>query len=264
MRLAIQTYTVRRELAEDIGETFERILELGIGAVELARVDFTEQTAARVSRSGLKVTSIQVKPSLLKADPDGIAAFCRTVGCPLVVASVLSKRAILGGLKAVRAFAAELNELAGIYARCGLAFAFHHHDFEFRRVCGRRKFDLLVEATDPSVRFVVDTYWVARSGVDPAAWIHRLGDRVIGLHLRDCAPRTGWKTAHDAPLGAGIIDFPAVLSAAAGHAAYAAIEQNSKRPFEDLEQSIRYLRTKATTQIDFQEEHHAERENENR
>ncbi|OHE40805.1 MAG: hypothetical protein A2Y16_07195 [Tenericutes bacterium GWF2_57_13] len=258
MQLAIQTYTVRRELAEDIGETCERIRSLGIEAVELARVDWTQQTADRVVRSGLKVTSIQVKPVLLEADPDGIAAFCRTVGCPLVVASVLSTRAIFGGVRAIRKFAAELNELARMYAARGLAFAFHHHDFEFARAGGRRKFDILLEATDPAVKFVVDTYWVTKSGVDPALWIEALGARVIGLHLRDCVPRKGCAFAHDAPCGAGIVDFPAVLAAAAGHASYAAIEQNSKRPFDDLAQSIRYLRSNATTHFAFQEDSNAD------
>jgi len=259
MRLAVQTYTVRRELRDEFGETLERIRVLGIGAVELARVDFTPQTAQRVVRSGLAVTSIQARPELLAADPEGIAAFCRTVGCPLIVVSVLSARAILGGVRAVRRFAGELNDLARIYAGYGLALAFHHHDFEFARVGGQSKFEILIEATDPAVRFVVDTYWVAKSGVDPAAWIERLGARVAGLHLRDCVRGKGpFRPAHDAPVGSGIVDFCAVLAAAAGHASYAAIEQNTATPFRDLAASIAHLRKNASQQLEFQEESNAD------
>lgn len=253
MRLAVQTYTVRRELKADFAGTLRRLRGLGVGAVELARIGFTTAEARLVVDSGLSVTSLQVKPSTLKKDPFAIAAFAKDVGCPMIVVSVLSKGAILGGAASVKRFAGFLNGLAELFAAQGLALAFHHHSFEFARVGGRRKFDLLLEHTNPSVGFVVDTYWTARSWVDPAEWIRGLGPRLAGLHLRDCAEERGIRT-DDAALGDGIIDFTAVLAAAAGHATYAAIEQDSRDPFADLAKSIDHLHGLGNPHIDPEEE----------
>ncbi|MFA5006881.1 MAG: sugar phosphate isomerase/epimerase [Candidatus Izemoplasmatales bacterium] len=252
MRLSIQTYTVRRALMDDFAGTLRRIRGLGVGAVELARIGFTPAEARLVVDSGLAVTSMQVKPSRLREDPFAIAAFAKDVGCPLIVASVLSTGAILGGAAALGRFAGFLNGLAELYAAQGLKLAFHHHSFEFARIGKKRKFDLLLERTGPAVGIVVDTYWTARSGVDPAEWIRGLGPRLAGLHLRDCAEERGIRTV-DAALGDGIVDFTAVLDAAAPHAAYAAIEQNSSDPFADLAKSIAHLRTLGNPHIDPEE-----------
>lgn len=240
IRLAIQTYTVRKDLKKDLPRTLCHILSLGVRDVELARVHFDAEVARRVRNNGSSIAAIQVKPRLLERDFAGIVGFCRTVGCPTVVASVLPTRAILGGRKAVLAFARRLDRLAERYGREGIAFAFHNHAFEFATVGGTTKFDLLVAHTAPTVGFVLDTYWTARSGVDPVRFIGRLGPRCVGLHLRDYVPATPGRKAHDGAPGEGVIDFAAVLRAAT-YARHAAIEVDSKTPWVSLENAVRHL-----------------------
>jgi sugar phosphate isomerase/epimerase len=46
--------------------------------------------------------------------------------------------------------------------------------------------DLLLENTDPSlVKFEFDTYWAARGGADPVAWMRKLGSRCDLIHQKD-------------------------------------------------------------------------------
>jgi sugar phosphate isomerase/epimerase len=280
VQLGVQTYTIREAARRNLPEALARLKALGVTSVELARIAFSPENAAIVRASGLAVSSIQAKYKELSRGFDGMAAFCAALDCKLVVVSVLPLACILGGEGPLRAFAARLDGLAARYREQGIALAFHHHDFEFKRLGGsargagasggayggpsagvsgggysgggfsggyngggRSKFELLFERCSPSVKFVLDTYWAKRSGEDPCRLIAWLGERLAGLHLRDHALiARGARLMHrDTELGRGDIDFAAVIKAASPYASYAAIEQKSEAPFKSLGISLEHL-----------------------
>jgi sugar phosphate isomerase/epimerase len=239
VRLGVQTYTIREAARRNLPEALARLKALGVTSVELARIAFSPENAAIVRASGLAVMSIQAKYKELSRGFDGMAAFCAALDCKLVVVSVLPLACILGGERPLRAFAARLDGLAARYREQGIALAFHHHDFEFKKLGGygasgrRRKFELLVEESFARrSNSCLDTYWAKRAGEDPCRLITWLGGRLAGLHLRDhAAVRKGTRSIHsDTELGRGDIDFAAVIKAASPFASYAAIEQKSDAP----------------------------------
>jgi len=241
MILALQTYTVRKHAKADLPGSLDRIKSMGLTQLEWARLPIGSEEANLLRERGMTVVSIQAKAKILERHFSRVVAFCRSTDCSLVIVSVLSLSGILGGTTNLRGFANRLNELAARYRQAGVRLAFHHHDFEFKRLRGEYKLDWLVRWTDPSVSFILDTYWIQRSGQDPRAWIERIGDRVCGLHLRDCLPPPRRGKPGDCPLGMGTIPFTKVLESLPSSVLYGAIEQNSHDPWTDLAISCKYM-----------------------
>jgi sugar phosphate isomerase/epimerase len=80
---------------------------------------------------------------------------------------------------------------------------------------------MLLSRTDPNlVCLEMDCYWIAEAGEDPVEMLKKLGTRIQLLHLKD--RRAGFPTSqvknrkaeHFAPVGAGTLDWKAVLHAA--------------------------------------------------
>ena len=85
-----------------------------------------------------------------------------------------------------------------------------------------------------------DTYWTARSGVDPAREIERFGGRLLGVHLRDLThyAKGLYVMARDCAIGDGLIDFDRVIPAALGVGAeYMVIEQKTDTPYPEIKKS---------------------------
>ena len=104
--------------------------------------------------------------------------------------------------------------------------------------------DLLWENSDTNfLKSELDTYWVKHGGLDPVAYIDKLGSRVLLLHLKDMA--TGPEQRF-APVGTGTLDFPGIVAAGqkAGVKWYI-VEQdncNGLDPFDCLERSLKNLK----------------------
>ncbi len=74
----------------------------------------------------------------------------------------------------------------------------------------------------PDIKLGPDINWLIRAGVDPVVFIHKYGDKIIYLHLRDQQADGKWTEA----LGEGNTDFSAIAQALqeANFAGRAAIE----------------------------------------
>ena len=248
MTIGVQTFTVRKEQKRDLAAAYRPLVDTGIRDVEIARIDFTEQNAQRVrtlgETLGIRPVSIQVKPKYVFGDVEGVSRFCQIAGCTRVVISMLPFSCILGKEEAFYSFLSRLDEQYERYRERGIVLAYHHHNWEYVTLSnGKTRMQELLERTR-SIRFVHDTYWTARSGVEPARQIAAFGDRLLGVHLRDLAFRKRLLDVvpHDAPLGDGVIDFGAVLDAVrASGCEYMVIEQNSADPYADIAKSYRYI-----------------------
>jgi sugar phosphate isomerase/epimerase len=239
MKLALQTYTIRRESKIDLPSSLKQIAQLGIGYVELARIPFTEDSASQLINQGIKVVSIQEKFHKLKKYPKKYQEFCKRVDCDIVCISVIPLACILGKERAMKRFIKQVNELALIYKEMNLRLAIHHHDFEFKQIHGKTKLEILIEQTSKDVSFVMDSYWVHKSGYDVLEVVKWFGPKLIGLHLRDCMI-TKTKSM-DTFLGNGLIDFETLLLQIPTSVVYGAIEQNTTKPYEDILQSMQTI-----------------------
>src|SRR5207248_10310390 len=88
--------------------------------------------------------------------------------CPSVDASPLK---VVGDWKRL---GQRFNRIGEQVRRAGLSFAYHNHDFEFRRIEGQIPYEVLLAETDPAlVKLGIDLYWTARAKRDPVAYFQQ-------------------------------------------------------------------------------------------
>lgn len=137
-----------------------------------------------------------------------------------------------------------LNGLSATLRRVGLKAGYHNHAFEFEPLpgggCG---YDVLMERCSHDVVMEVDTFWVQRGGLDPAALMRRLTGRLEVLHIKDMNREDPAKFAE---IGAGTLAWPAIFAAAdAVGTRWMVIEQDDcygRNPLESMEQSLSFCR----------------------
>lgn len=248
MNFGVQTFTIRKAQKKDIEKSYLPLIKMGISELEVARIDFNEKNAdeiwAIMGNHNIRPVSIQVKPKYVFGDPESVIRFCKTTGCKKVVISQLPFSCVLGDEEKFYSFIARLDGQYELYEKEGITLAYHHHNWEYIKLSnGKTRMDELLSKTS-KIKFVHDTYWTARCGIDPAKQIGQFGDRLLGIHLRDLdfSKKLIDVVPHDTWVGGGVIDFKSVLSAAkkAG-CEYFVIEQNSKDPYSDIEKSYNYL-----------------------
>lgn len=248
MNIGLQTFTIRKAQKKDMESAYLPLKKIGISDLEIARIDFNRKNAVKVKelvdKYGINPVSIQVKPKYVFGDVSGVVDFCNTVGCKNVVISMLPFECILGGEEKFYQFVDSLDNQYEIYKKHGITLAYHHHNWEYIRLSnGKTRMAELLSRTK-SIKFVHDTYWTARSGVDPAKQIDEFGDRLLGIHLRDLAFKKKLLDVvpHDTAVGDGVIDFERVLTAASRVGCeYTVIEQKTDTPYEDIKKSYDYL-----------------------
>jgi sugar phosphate isomerase/epimerase len=256
MDFGIQTFTIRKEQKKSIRAAYLPLIELGIRRFEVARMDFTRENAdqlrALIDAFGIEIVSIQVKPKHVFLHSDAVVDFCNITGCKNVVISMLPFGCILGKEQKFYSFVASLDAACEAYAKRGITLAYHHHNWEYIKLSnGKRRMDELLARTE-KIKFVHDTYWTAKCGIDPARQIRDFGDRLLGIHLRDLTfKKRGLDVLGvNAAIGDGVIDFASVLSAArAVGCEYTVIEQKTKAPYRDIRSSLEKLKLIAESMV---------------
>jgi len=149
-----------------------------------------------------------------------------------------------------------IERVAAVAADHGLEPVVHHHAGSY--VEFEDEIDRLM--ADSAAGLCVDTGHAAYAGVRPETLIERYGPRVRHVHLKDvdgdvlayarAAELSFWDAIAQrvfCPLGAGVVDFAAVIAAlgAIGYAGHATIEQDrvpgAGAPLDDLTASLAAL-----------------------
>jgi sugar phosphate isomerase/epimerase len=148
--------------------------------------------------------------------------------------------------------ATQFNDWAKRVNGMGMQFAFHNHDYEFRKFDGVTGYDILLKETDPKLVYLeMDCYWITQAGYDPVEMLNRLGHRVRMLHIKDRKPGfppsfdMSDSSAHFTEVGTGGINWPAVLATAEKlDVEHYFIEQDRIQgsPIDSLRASYTYLR----------------------
>ncbi len=248
MKLGVQLFTVRKQAQKNLFQTLKQLSELGIKNIEAARIPFDRASADCFLKAGeafgTKVVSTQIKFSKLSEEFEKVLEFHKTVDCSTAIVSVMPTKFIVSEDHMLSVWGASVSELAKKYADNGIQLCYHHHDFEFVKSGSMTRFDILVENMR-GVNLVLDTYWLTKAGQSVSKWIAKLDGRVEGLHLRDYAlvRKLASRTPKDYAVGEGVIDFAEIIeSAKAKGVKYGAIEQNTGKPFEELQKSVNCLK----------------------
>lgn len=248
MKFGVQTFTIRKYQKKDFLKSYLPLIKMNITDLEIARIDFTRENALKIKKIideyGINPVSIQVKLKYVYFDIDGVVEFCNIVGCKNVVISMLPFKCILGSESKFYRFVDSLDEITETYAKKGITLAYHHHNWEYIRLSnGKTRMQELLSRTT-KIRFVHDTYWTARCGIDPVKQIEEFSGRLLGVHLRDLGFSKKFLDVipHDTFIGDGVIDFGRVLVAANKVGCeYFVIEQKTDEPYVNIEKSYKYL-----------------------
>ena len=209
-RFGVQLYTVRTAAARDLSGTLARIAEIGYRDVEFAGYHGKSPAEIRelLTRYSLGAPSSHIPIATLRGDWKKALDEAKSIGHEYVTIPWLGEED-RGTLDSWKRVAAEFTR-AGTEARAaGLGFAYHNHDFEFRRIGEVVPFDVLVAETDPAVvSFEMDMYWLVKAGHDPAAYFTRFPNRFTMVHAKDSA---GPPEHRMVDVGAGTIDFATLL-----------------------------------------------------
>ncbi|TLS53803.1 sugar phosphate isomerase/epimerase [Paenibacillus antri] len=240
--IGVQPYTIREALAKDYVGALERVAEIGYKGVEIGpppegmSVDSQKQL---LDRLGLSVVGCHAGFDTLEFDVDRLADYLEQVDggrCVAISLRFASKEEVLAKAK-------RMNEIGERFRKRGVAFLYHNHDWEFEKFDGAYALDLLLEHTDPElVKTELDTYWIAKGGEDPVAYLKQLEGRAPRLHLKDME---AGEERFFAEVGEGVLDFRSIAQVAEDIGVeWMVVEQDACRrdPFESLRISYENLK----------------------
>jgi sugar phosphate isomerase/epimerase len=221
-----------------------KVGEIGYAGVEFAGTGGL--TAAELRRLlddlSLRPAGSHTGLEQLETDINAALDFNEALGNRYVVCPYLPQER-RASADAYRALGEVLNRAGAACQERGLQLCYHNHDFEFQQFDGQYALDILYSATDPKlVQAELDTYWIKKGGVDPAAYIRQYSGRCPLIHLKDIAPDAQGSFAE---VGEGTQDWPAIFAASeAGGAQWYIVEQDrcQRPPLESISISLRNLR----------------------
>jgi sugar phosphate isomerase/epimerase len=250
--LGIASYTFRNQWKNGVTETLDIIQKMGFKEFEgnapqgVDPVHFKKMLAER----GISIPSTGTGFEQLESDPQGVADRAKALGASYVMCAWIphasGKFSKADADRAIKVF----NSGGKVLKENGITFKYHVHGYEFQPYGSGTLFDYLVENTDPNfVSLQMDVMWTHFGGGDPAGLLKKYGKRWVSLHLKDFrkgAPKdmTGLTgPENDVPLGAGELDFVAILKEANTIGIkHLFIEDESEKELETLPKSIAYLK----------------------
>jgi len=241
MRLTVQLYTLRDQLAQDLRGTLEQVKAIGLEYVELAG-DYGKSAAewrTLLDELGLKASGSHIGVDALEGNFDKVLADAKTLGFPYVIVPWVSEDRYRDGWDV---FGKVLEGYGKKLSAEGLKLCYHNHAFEYENGNGLKA---LYDATEPEyVQAEVDAAWVKIGGEDPVEIIRSLKGRVPLVHLKDFDPS---KDPQWRPAGEGTLDYDGVLAACeeAG-VQFGAIELDVSPgdPIDDVRKSYAFLKSR--------------------
>jgi sugar phosphate isomerase/epimerase len=241
-QIALQLYSVRELVQQDMLGTLRQVAAIGYPAVEFAGYGGVPvaEIRALLDSLGMQTAGAHVALADLQTKPDQVFADLHTLGCHYAVVPWVGDE-YRGGEAAVQKLAGILNDLGARCRAAGLQLGYHNHNFEFAGGAGPTMWERLTAATDPAlVALELDVYWAAFAGADPLALIDRYSSRLALLHLKDMTPD---EARTYAPVGQGTLPWAEILAAgtAAGVSWYVVEQDKSADPLADAALSLRNL-----------------------
>lgn len=250
-RIALQLYTVRRQIEKDLHGTLGRVADLGFNNVETAFwPDHIElkQAAEAIKTAGLKVCSIHCELPVGK-HRETMLELADAYRCETLVWHGWPEDPRYQTPEGIKELADVYNESNRFARQNGLRFGLHNHWWEFRNdIGGKYPYQILRPLLEESIFFELDTYWIKVAGLEPAQIVKEFAQMAPLLHIKDGPARYTESLGEDEPepmtaVGQGVQDFPAVVKAANGHTQWMIVEMDrtSTDIFKALADSYRYL-----------------------
>lgn len=238
--IALQLYSIRKDLEQDFVGGITRVAEMGYVGVEVAGFpNTTPEAAAALFRDlGLTVCAMH-GPLPVAGERNEILETAALLGCPRLVCPWLDPQRFTT-LEGIQGVAEALNAASAVAQAHGVSLGYHNHWFEFGMVEGRMAHEILRDRLAPEVFFELDTYWALTAGADPVALVRDLGARVPLLHIKDGPAEMGQPMV---AVGAGKLPVAEIIAAGAGRTEWLIVELDecATSMMDAVAQSYTYL-----------------------
>jgi sugar phosphate isomerase/epimerase len=241
--VALQLYTVRKQLADDYAGTLRAVKAIGYDMVQLTGnvPNDAQRMREMLDEIGLEVAGIHVPAEELQGNLDHWIDYAKAIGTRDVVFPWTEPHLRRNREDWLGIFAL----LDRVGARCkerGVRLSYHNHSFEFEHFDGKCILDVLYERIPPDHLYAeIDTYWIKHGGADPVEYILKYAGRQPILHVKDMADDARRSFAE---VGSGILDWPAIHAAAVqAGVEYYAVEQDvcPGDPLESARISLEFM-----------------------
>lgn len=268
--IALQLYSVRNEMKEDLKGTLTKVKELGYDGVEFAGLFKQDpaQIKAWCEELGLTPISAHVPLEDMLDDTDAVLDQYVALGVEYVAVPYITNER-RPGTDGFLPTIEDIRKVCEAITARGMVALYHNHDFEFVKVDGEYGLDMLYRMIPADLlQTELDTCWVNIGGENPADFIRKYEGRCPVVHLKDFhrekvdsdeqlyeliglkseEKKPAKRNFEFRPVGSGQQDFPAIIKAAERSGAkWFVVEQDSpsmdKTPLECAEISIKYLKS---------------------
>lgn len=248
-RIGAQFYTIANfcQTIEHFEESCRKVREIGYKIVQLSGIgDFSGEEIKRVlDKFGLICACTHRHPNKYLEHLDEEIQFHKTIGCK--VCGIGYMPGMNAQPETITDFVEKFGPVCKKLAEHGLIFAYHNHAFEFAKTNGKYTFDELLDRMPyDNFKLILDVYWLAYAGINPAKFIEEHKEQIVCLHYKDLkiVGRDGHAYAE---VGQGNLDWDSVIAASETCSAeYALVEQDicDGDPFDSLKMSYEYLKEK--------------------
>ena len=120
----------------------------------------------------------------------------------------------------------------------GIAFGYHNHDHEFKKITDKNFLEELCDRTENTpLKLELDVHWVARGGGNPEKWIRKVAGRMSVVHIKDYTVLGNSQPVHPVfcEIGEGNLDWEGILKALAETGVtWYVVEQDHPFPGRDI------------------------------
>lgn len=245
-RIGAQCFTIRDFIQneKDLDASLKKLKDIGYQTVQISGIGAIEPEVVRslCDKYGLEVVCTHKGQNDYLNNLEETIRYHKVIGCDIAGIGSIGdyERSADGYRKFVKDFAPVSKRLR----EEGISFAYHNHAFDFIKEDGKFLLDIILEESDFDL--ILDVYWIAFSGIDPAKFIRKVGSRARIIHFKDLICNKDNKTEM-AEVMNGNLDWDSIISACEDAGCQAAmVEQDdcSGDPFDSLKISYDNLKTK--------------------
>lgn len=244
-RIGAQYYTIRDfcKTLEDFDASCKKVSEIGYKTVQLSGIgDFAGEEVRKVlDKYNLKAVCTHRSPQNYLENIEKEIEYHKAIGCN--VAGLGAMPGFNCEMETILSFGKNFTDVCEKLKENGITFAYHNHAFEFQKLDGRHAYDVLTEnIKSDNFKLILDVYWLAVAGINPAKFIREHKDQIACIHFKDL--KIVNNTPAFAEVGQGNLDWDDIIAACdESSAEFALVEQDicDGDPFESLKISYDFL-----------------------
>ena len=248
--IALQLYSLRNEMREDVKGSHQLIADWGIKYIEGGGTYGMEQDDYKkfISGLGLSVIAVGADFKLLQENPQAIIDNAKAYGAKYATCFWIPHTNGEFSIKETKEAIEVFNKAGKILKDAGITLCYHPHGYEFKPHGNGTLFDELLK-NSKNYDFNMDVFWVQMGGGDPLAIMKKYPKKFPLLHLKDRAKGTPGSSdgrgdvETNVVLGTGDIDIHGLIKQAQKVGTkYLIIEDESSRSVQQIPQSVAYIK----------------------